>query len=262
MKTRLLFLLPFFVSLFSVDGQILKVDKGYLGIDSSNYFTGMFDIAFALNDRGSTAEEDVVYIGLQNKTDLIYLAEKSATILKTGINYFKIGEGPFVFNGSVHLREVFNRKNRFSPEVYGQAQFDGSRNLDLRALLGGGFRWNVTHPVNTVYLGMGFFNEYEKWDNGEVVENKNLLKLNTYLGVGHEFNNRISISAISYFQSGYDKDIEKLRNRVFASLQLANDVTDKLRLKFTFNYEHDDRPVIPLNRHVFESYVGFEYKFK
>lgn len=245
-----------------IHAQILKVDKGYLASDSSDYFTGNLNLAFALNDRGSTAEDAIVYWGIQNLTDIVYIADKSASVLITGVNYFKIGEGPFIFNGYTHFRQVFRRKEKWSPEVYIQAQFDESRDLQHRWLYGGGIRWNATHPENTLYFGVGFFNERERWSIGDLSINKNLIKLNSYIGCEVDIVERVTVTGIAYYQTGYDDAISGFRDRIFASAQLKNDITDRIRMKIIFNYEFDNIPVIPLNRHVYESYLGFEYIFK
>ena len=59
------------ISFHSTESQILKVDKDFLETDSSNYFTGIIDATFALNNRSSTAEKDNVYIGFNNKIDVV-----------------------------------------------------------------------------------------------------------------------------------------------------------------------------------------------
>lgn len=248
--------------LLQVEAQIMKIDKGYLAIDSSNYWLGSTMVSFAFNDRGSTSEQDVLYLGIQNTSDVVYVSEKSALILITSLNYFKLGDGPFIFNGAAHVRQIFNRKKRVSPEIYVQSQFDDSRDLNLRWLYGGGIRWNATHPVNTLFLGVGFFSEHEIWDAGEITVRKNLVKLNSYVGTQFDINDNLEISGIAYFQFGYDQEISRVRDRIFASIEFSNAVTDRIVISFRFNYEHDNLPIVPLNRHLYETNIGLRYRFE
>ena len=115
----------------SVSSQILKIDKGQLSYDSSNYIIGVVDATFNVNNRGSTTDRQNVYVGINHNVDLVYIGNRSATILIGGLNYYKIGGGPSIYNGSVHVREIFNRAAVLTPEVYSQVQFDQSRNMEL-----------------------------------------------------------------------------------------------------------------------------------
>ena len=107
----------------------------------------MVDATFAINNRSSTEDQQNIYVGVNNNVDLVYIAEKSATILISGLNYFKIGEGPLIYNGSAHLRQVLRRSATLTPEFFVQGQFDESRNMELRVLYGGGLRWNILQPL-------------------------------------------------------------------------------------------------------------------
>ncbi len=254
--------LAFFVSFYVSSAQILKVDKGFLATDSSNYFTGVIDATFAINNRSSTAEEQNTYIGINNNVDVIYIAEKSATILISGLNYFKIGDGPLIYNGTAHLREILRRSSVLTPEFFGQVQFDESRNMELRWLLGGGYRWNILQKKNSLYTGIGIFHEYERWNGMEDEIEKNLWKLNSYLSADVRLTATTNVNAIIYFQSGNDSEIDAFRNRVSGQLEFKNALTDRFKVKLTSNFLLDDKPIIPLNKFIYEVFFGVEYGFE
>lgn len=107
---RLMLQLSFIFLAGMLFAQILKVDKSHLSGDSAEYFTGVADAAFALNNRSSTADIDNIYAGFRHHVDVVYVGEKAATTFIGGVNYFKIGSGPVISNGSVHIREIFLRK--------------------------------------------------------------------------------------------------------------------------------------------------------
>lgn len=242
-------------------GQILKVDKGFLASDSSGYFTGVIDATLAINNRSSTVDQQNVYIGVNNNVDVVYIAERSATVLISGLNYFKIGDGPLIYNGSAHLREIFRRAATLTPEVFGQIQFDESRNMELRWLLGGGYRWNVLQKKNSLYMGLGIFHEIERW-NGEAAQvDKELWKLNSYFSADVKLTSTTNVNAIVYFQSGRDGAIDDFRNRLSGQLEFKNALTNHFKLKMTSNFLLDDRPIIPLNKFIYEVYFGVEYSF-
>ncbi|MEO9483590.1 MAG: DUF481 domain-containing protein [Ekhidna sp.] len=246
---------------FLSKAQILKVDKGSLASDSSNYFIGVIDATFAINNRSSTVDKQNVYIGVNNNVDVVYIAEKSATVFLSGLNYFKIGNGPLIYNGTAHLRQIFNRAATLTPEVYGQIQFDESRNMELRWLLGGGYRWNILQKKNAIYAGFGIFREYERWKGAEIEIEKELWKINTYLSADVKLSSTTNLNAIVYFQSGRDGTINDFRNRLSGQLEFKNALTDQFKVKMTSNFLLDDRPIIPLNEFIYEVYFGVEYSF-
>lgn len=241
--------------------QILKVDKGFLATDSSNYFTGIIDATFAINNRSSTAEKENIYVGVNNNVDLVYIAEKSATILISGLNYYKIGDGPLIYNGTAHVREIFRRSSRLTPEVFGQVQFDESRNMALRWLLGGGYRWNILQKKNSLYAGLGIFHEHERWNGEGESTVKDLWKMNSYLSGDVSLTPTTNVNAIVYLQSGHDGMIDAFRNRLSGQLEFKNALTERFKVKMTTSFLWDDKPIIPLNKFIYEVYFGVEYSF-
>ena len=261
MGSKLILLLSFSLLISVASAQILKVDKGFLATDSSNYFTGVVDATFAINNRSSTTEEQNTYIGVNNNVDIIYIAEKSATILISGLNYFKIGDGPLIYNGTAHVRQILRRFARITPEFFGQVQFDESRNMELRWLLGGGYRWNILQKRNSLYTGFGIFHEYERWNGLENEIEKNLWKLNSYLSADVRLTETTNVNAIVYFQSGRDSEIDTFRNRISGQLEFKNAVTAQLKVKLTSNFLLDDKPIIPVPEFLYEVFLGLEYSF-
>jgi hypothetical protein len=241
-------------------GQILKVDKLHLEGDSSGYITGVVDAAFAANNRSSTAVRQNVYLGITSNLDLVHIGKENATIMISGINFYKLGDGPFINTGFVHFREVLNRKQKWNPEIFTQAQYDESRNMRWRLLMGGGYRWNIFRGKNALHLGLGAFREHERWEQQELLISKRLWKMNSYLGGELMVTKSIGINSIVYFQSGYDREDGLQRNRLSGSFQIRDKLTEHLKAKLVINFLVDDEPIVPLNRVVYETFVGFEYR--
>jgi hypothetical protein len=243
------------------NAQILKVNKSHLSSDSSGYLTGIVDGSIAVNNRSSTADQQNVYVGLRNNLDLVYVAKESATILIGGFNYFKIGSGPIISNGTGHLREIFRRNSKLTPEAFGQLQYDQSRNMEARELLGGGIRWQPLKGKNTLNVGLGMFHEHERWNPGGEVILKDLWKMNSYLSTELNLTDRIQLNAIAYFQTGKDEAIDSYRSRVSGHIEFKDKISSHFKVKISGDFLLDDRPIIPLNRLIYETYFGIEYSF-
>jgi hypothetical protein len=261
LRSSSLYLLCFFCSIYGVFAQILKVDKSHLTTDSSGYITGVVDAAFALNNRSSTANKENVYIGFRNHLDLVHIGEQGATILIGGINYFKIGDGPLISNGTGHLRHILRRNVDVSPELFVQIQYDESRNMVSRELLGGGLRFNPVRGENSVHMGIGAFYEYELWNNAELRIAKYLWKMNSYVGCDVRLNQSMKFNSIIYFQTGKDAAINAFRSRLSGHIELKDRVSNHFTLKLMADFHVDDRPIIPLNTFIYETYFGVQYSF-
>ena len=259
LKTTLVVAFLFLIQ--TSEAQILRIDKNHLSSDTSGYTVGSVDLSFSANNRNSNADEQVHFLGTKAGLDLIRTREESATIWIGTINYTKLGDGPFISNGSGHLRHVFKRRSTLTPETYIQLQYDRSRQMQLRQLYGGGMRWNMLNKGDDLYSGLGLINENEVWDfEGEEIE-RNIWKLNSFIGSEINLTKRIIFNAILYFQSGEDKISNLYRSRASGFFEIKDQVTKNLEAKISAEFTWDQRPIIPLNQWVYEVYFGLEYDF-
>lgn len=249
------------ITILAAFGQVLKVDRSHFESDSSGYLVGAIGGNFNVNNRGSTPEEENVYVGVTGNTDFIHVAKNSATIMIGGLTYFKIGDGPTVYNGYVHLREILRRSHTVAPEFLLQSQFDQSRKMEFRQLIGGGLRFNVLRGENSLHAGLGGMFEHEEWRADTTLIVKDLFKINTYVGGELTLNETVTIRTITYFQSGWDARIESFRNRLSSFLQISTELTEHLNFTTSFDFYLDDRPIIPVPRITYESNFGISYTF-
>lgn len=242
-------------------GQILKVDKNHIYSDSSGYTVGTTDASFAINNRSSNDQEQILFVGAKAGFDLVGVWHQSATIFIGTFNYTKIGDGPFISNGAGHVRHIFRRNAKITPETFVQFQYDRSRNMQKRQLLGGGLRWNMLQGKNSFQSGIGIMNEDEEWRNMTDLVSKNIWKLNSYLGGEVDLTSTIVFNTIFYFQTGKDTESNVYRSRATGQAEIKNQVSRRLKTKIIGELAWDQRPIIPLNRLTFEIYFGLEYNF-
>ncbi|NQZ75345.1 MAG: hypothetical protein HRT61_04430 [Ekhidna sp.] len=133
--------------------------------------------------------------------------------------------------------------------------------MELRWLLGGGYRWNILQKKNSLYAGLGVFREHETWNGPDQQIDKELWKLNSYLSADVSISKATNVNAIVYFQTGRDGEIDVLRNRLSGHLEIKNAVSDHFKVKLVSNFLVDDRPIIPLNEVIYEAFFGIEYNF-
>lgn len=243
------------------NGQILKVDKNYLASDSSKYSVGAVELSFSMNNRSSTEEEEIIFLGTRVGVDWVRIRDRSATLAIGTFNYTKLGDGPFISNGTGHLRQIFNRNANWTPEAFVQVQYDRSRKMQFRRLIGGGWRWNILDDKNSLHFGIGAMNEFEEWGIGDVLIDKSIWKMNSYLSGEVDLTKDLVLNTVFYFQSGKDIESDVYRSRVAGHLEVKNRITRKLESKVSAELTWDQRPIIPLNRLVYEMFFGLEYDF-
>ncbi len=247
-----------------VHGQILKVHKGHVNSDSSDYFIGDLGLNFNLNNSSATAEENIVFRGLIATADIAYVGDKNAYILINKINYIKSTGGPLISNGYAHLRTNLLRKRKLSYELYTQIQYDNGRNMKQRLLGGGGIRLELYESKKErLLLGIGGMYEHENWLTFDTDENiiKNIPKLSSYLGGKVSLTDHVVFQIMSYFQSGYDQDSELVRNRINGDFEMIINVVGKLDFVVSFFIQYENHPIIPINNYVYSLSNGLKWNF-
>ncbi|TRX59370.1 DUF481 domain-containing protein [Fulvivirga sp. M361] len=257
------------VSLFAgcqfVSAQILKVDKGSIDSDSSQYFLGSVNMDFNINNRSTTVDQEVTFKGLSAHADLVYVAEQHAYMLINTINYFTSTGGPLISTGYAHFRINFLRRRKLSYETFTQVQYDDGRNMPFRFLQGGGIRISLSREDKVKFhLGIGGMWETERWkslsvENGEI--EKEIWKTSNYISGQFNINELVDLHLITYYQGGNDVDSDLFRNRVSGDVVFKVKLTDKLSFLTNFTLQYEDRPIIPINNMVYSLTNGLKWDF-
>jgi len=253
-------------STVNVYGQILKVNKAELDSDSSKYLVGSVNLNFNINNRGTTNNQQNTFRGFEGYADLVYVSKQNAYILINNINYFKTTGGPLISTGYAHFRTNFYRKRVISYEMFSQVQYDDGRNMPIRYLFGGGFKFQLIDKEKShLHLGIGVMNETEKWQPTTMESNdlivKNIWKTSNYLNGHVELNDHINFDIMTYYQGGYDEESDLFRNRISGDAILTVEISDKLSFLTNFSAQYEDRPIIPINNFIYSLTNGLKYSF-
>ena len=258
-------LVAFTIISFSSFGQILKVDKGSIASDSSDYFMGSINLDFNMNNRSATASQNITYTGIDGDADLVYVGKRNAYILLNQLNYFKTTTGPLFSTGQVHFRVNFLRKNKISYELFSQIQYDQGRKMPLRLLEGGNIRIRVKESTKSkLHIGIGAMYEREHWKSLEVenmIIEKEIIKSTNYINYKQKINENVSFNMSAYYQGGYDQEEELFRNRMSGDAVITVKLTDQLAFNTSFSAQYEDKPIIAINNWVYSLTNGFKFSF-
>lgn len=258
-KSRLLLILALLITNI-VAAQILTVDRPSITVDSSEFFLGSIDFSYNVNNQKNT-----VYKGLLSKADLMYVSKQHEYILINQFKYYSSTGSPFISTGYSHFRVNFLRQNKLSYESFVQLQYDKGRNMPFRFLVGSGFRYRLlARPNNHMHYGLGVMYERERWkslDESGTLITPEFIKVSSYISTNSNLNEYTRLVFVGYYQSGYDEDIEKLRNRINISASLVIKINSFLSLTTNVNYQYEDNPIIPINKTIYSITNGLRLNF-
>lgn len=261
----ILSLLIFLFMLSHAQSQILNINTRDVTSDSSNYWLGWLDFYFEVDNRSPTPKEKASLLSLEATIDLIYVSKSNAYYLSGDISHYETTGDPVISTGYAHVRVDLNRKKKLSTELYTQFNFDHSRHLQLRYLIGGGLKYRLVDREEIEFdIGTGFFYEHEKWKD-LVIEDffvtNNMIKSSSYFKSNVELTDHVNLAYITFYQVGYDEDIEAFRNRVSAQIQLEFEFSKHFMFMIEGIIHYEDKPIIPINRTIYGIKNGLRYKF-
>jgi hypothetical protein len=167
-RVRLLFTLLFFFLIAAVQAQIVNIEEGRMGRDSSNHLAGQVGLDFSLYNQNAGRNQPNNYLQLTFNGDLAYSSRKHTYFLLNYVNYLLVNytdqaqRNTVAQQGYSHLRANLYQARRLSYELFAQAQVDKVRGLEWRSLKGGYLRYRMMDQESKniqVFLGAGVMQE-------------------------------------------------------------------------------------------------------
>ncbi|UXX78236.1 DUF481 domain-containing protein [Reichenbachiella carrageenanivorans] len=218
-----------------------------------------------MDNRSPTPDEEASMLALESSLDVVYVSDMHAYYLAGQLNHYQATGDPVISTGNTHVRVNFLRKQRLSYEIYAQWLFDHSRHLNLRYLSGGGIKYRLFKTdIFEFDIGTGAFYEYEKWGNlardGSQTINE-MIKSSSYIKSNIDLSDQVNLAFVSFYQFGYDQDIEEVRQRISGQLQLEFNISAHFAFVIEGNIHYENKPVIPINKTIFGIQNGLRYDF-
>ena len=258
-------LLTFLICSLSGFGQILNIEKARIdSIEDGKAYRINFETKFNFYNRSASKEDQARFATLANDLNAVFAPNKHAYIVLGKLAYTENNSEPILNNGYLHVRTNFNYKKKLSQEAFGQMQYDNFRGLSDRYILGGGIRWRVIQTEKFLgSIGSGPMYEKEIWRNinSEGVQNKDLLKLSSYIIVRWDITETVNFNTIFYYQIGYDNAIEASRNRISSSSNFNFKISDYLSFTTSISMAYEDKPIIPITKFIYGVENGLTLTF-
>ncbi|MDQ4139084.1 MAG: DUF481 domain-containing protein [Bacteroidota bacterium] len=256
-----------------VSAQIVNIEEGRTGADTTNDFSGKAGINFSIYNQNAGKNRPNNYLQLTLNGDITYQSRLHTYFWVNYLNYLLVNyndkeqRNTVAQQGYSHVRVNWFRARRLSYELFVQIQNDKARGLEWRTLGGGYLRYRLMPDEDkniNVFLGTGLMHEHEEWENPEQFDRlqvSNLLKSTSYVSAKMKVRENLEINAITYYQVGYSRLIDRFRNRISGDISIGVNVTKVLSLKTRFNCTYEDQPIVPVTKFVYTIANGIEVRF-
>lgn len=166
-------------------------------------------------------------------------------------NSFLIAQGEYGWNKGkeysnnalLHFRYLRELNQSINPEFFAQINYNKSRLLLFRSLVGLGFRLNlISDSLTNLTYGSAYMYEYENLDivSSSVHPNKTYYhRWSNYISYSNSLTGNIRLSIVMYAQPRFD-DFNDLR--LLADNNLSIGLTDKLSLSLILRLRYDSEP--------------------
>lgn len=247
-----LILVFFFVASIS-QAQVINVETLRKPSDTTKW-TGSVSLDISLIKNTS----DIFRIA--NKAHIQYKDSSNLWLFVNDINIQKVEGFSLVNRGTQHLRYNREISRKITWEGFIQTQYDAISDINLRALVGTGPRFNLSVNDNyKFYLGTLVMYEYEKATDVIVDRVQKDIRGSTYLSFSMYPTDNLSIISTSYYQPR----IDKLKDyRLSSNTSILLKIINNLAFKTTFNYFYDAFPVtVAIPKTQYELTNGLLYTF-
>ncbi|MFT4602049.1 MAG: putative salt-induced outer membrane protein YdiY [Arenicella sp.] len=230
MKHLLLLLL---LSTLSSYGQIVNIENKRLS-ENKQGFTGSID----LNLNFTMNAKELFQIG--DKLRIGYLRGQHHGLVVTDHSFVKSKDDSFINQGYEHLRYNYRLtdSSKVSFEAFQQGQFNKIQKINLRLLLGTGFRFNLIDQENyQLSAGTGFMGEYEELiDNGSSAD----ILSTSYVSFDGQFSESVGMNTITYLQPKIlNAGFYRFSNETYFRFK----INKYLSFKLVYSITHDNRDI-------------------
>ena len=232
----------------TVSAQV-NTEKSRMGLQQSG-FSGNAGLTYSITKGNS----ELIEIGLE--PDFIYRIERHQIFMINNLSRITSDDESIINKGFSHLRYNYDLTKRYIYELFVQAQFDKSQDLNERYLAGTGIR--IVHLRNERYLianGIAGMYEYEKLKSDEVTK---LFRGSFYIFADIRIKDKMSFVNTIYIQP----DMGNLDDyRVLNEGELRFAITDDFAFTSSIKYRYDSQPPVDIKHYDLTVKNGLKFSF-
>jgi hypothetical protein len=163
-------------------------------------------------------------------------------------------------NSFLHLRYIHHLDKRYAWETFTQYEEDFFRQLEARALAGGGMRFNLFPKPEEMALiiGTGAYYTKERYDYGPYSSDSDHARFSSYVSFRRIISDTTSIANTLYYQPRMSKPSDYYAYNLFT---LAVKISKTLQLQVNVESNFDSEPILELEQYDHNYYTSIVYLF-
>lgn len=226
------------------NAQLLNVESVRTNADSAGWH-GELEFDLSLNRYNERVFE------FTNESNLSYFSHKHAYMLLNRLKFVNLDGNSLISSGYIHLRSTFLRKERWSPELFLQYQYNNNLGLNNRGIAGAGVKYKLYRDDRwTANLSTAFMMEHEVWqlDNQPSIKN-DYIKSTSNVSLRGKVSDSATFLLVGYYQARPNAFFEA--RSIFES-KLKVNITKRVALSVGFIASYDAAPVIDIPNWTYE----------
>ncbi len=213
-------------------------------------FSGSIGVSFSVDLGNSNLTE------FELNPNIVWRGGKHQVFSINELTNISTDSGSILNKGFSHLRYNFDLTRRYIPELFLQAQYDHSRKLSQRYLVGGGLRIVAVHgQYFLLAFGVTGMYEREQLSTGEIT---NFARASDYVSVKITKKDVLSFSTTLYVQPAIS-DFGDVR--ILFGSELAVAISKRLSLKTELEYLYDTKPPEDIKHYDLSIVNGLKFSF-
>jgi Protein of unknown function, DUF481 len=188
-----------------------------------------------------TGNVDLVQLGIVGRAD--FIARRTTVFLVGNTNIGLLDSTRFLSAGLLHLRQSYAVRPWLRPESFAQINYDHSRLLRVRGLVGAGVRVRLANSAHArVWAATGVMFEHERLDLPDSAVHParvSVLRSSSYAALRLRAASNLVIASTTYVQPRVDRpeDVRVLENFALSVL-----VSRAFTIALSFDLRYDSRP--------------------
>lgn len=249
---RISILIYLMLNLFNLaKGQILFPESFTVILDSSKSIKGSVTPELKIQTQKKTLVE------MTNMADLSIKVKDNYLTVANKVEFTSFGGEVFLSGGYLYAKYKNELDKHFVIEYYGQVHWAEARGMERKYAGGLNARFKIIKkPKTGLFIGMGPFYEYERWNYAAVsdellpvdltpIDTANV-KLGTYISYKHWVLDKIFLDFSAYHQSRLDEVFSS--PRLATSSRLGYQISEHLQFVAMYQNIYDYSPFVPVDR--------------
>ncbi len=227
----------------------VNTERKRMGLKKSG-FSGSISLTYAV----TMGNSELIEFGLA--PNVVWRMGRHQMFMLNDLDLVSSDDQDIISEGFSHVRYNLDITNHFVYELFLQAQYDKSQELEERRLAGTGIRILYINDKQTLVAnGLTFMYEYEELSDRSISE---IIRGSVYLSTRFNLNNTVKFRNAVYFQPKLDEFEDY---RILDEGELSIFISENISFISSIKYRYDSKPPFSIKHYDLSLDNGLKFVF-